>query len=128
MSGTVLSTEGVASVRDPRYATLWELSGPQTHLALLSAAFVEVDPGSTSPLHWHAVTEEIYMIVAGTGEMYLGDDVIKITAGDCVSIPTRTVHAIGNSGVLPLRMWVVTSPPYTEGDDFEIETDGMPPE
>lgn len=126
MSAAVLNLGRVAQLRDPRYATLWELAGPNTGLSLLSAAFVEVDPGATSPLHWHAKTEEIYMIVEGRGLMYLGGQVVSVSSGDCVTIPTRVVHAIENSGNAPLRMWVVTSPPYTDNDDFEIAIDGPP--
>lgn len=112
---------GVASLRDPRYATLWELAGPQTGLSLLSAALVEVDSGATSPRHWHEKTQELYLIVEGSGVMHLGEQSVPIGTGDCVTIPVRLVHAVGNTGTMPLRMWVVTSPPYTEADDFEVE-------
>jgi mannose-6-phosphate isomerase-like protein (cupin superfamily) len=121
MNKLIMKQGRVAHMRDPRYATLWELSGPQTGLSLISAAFVEVDPGATSPRHWHEQTEEIYAIVEGSGVMYLGEEVLPLCPGDCVSIPTRLIHAIGNTGAMPLRMWVVTSPPYTEDDDFEVE-------
>ncbi len=119
MKGAILSAQNVAPFRDDRYATLWELAGPPSGLFTISAAFVTVDPGKTSPRHWHEDTEEIYMIVSGSGVMYLGDVVQPISPGDCVSIPLRVEHAIGNLGSEPLTMWVATSPPYDENDDFE---------
>lgn len=121
MSKLITNKDGVVHMRDPRYATLWEVSGPQTGLSLLSAAFAEVDIGATSPRHWHEQTEEMYLILSGTGVMILGDDRVPVGPRDCVSIPIRLVHAIGNTGTVPLRMWVVTSPPYTDGDDFEVD-------
>ena len=121
MDKLITNIRGVAQMRDPRYATLWELAGSQTGLTLLSAAFVEVDIGAASPRHWHEKTEEIYMIVEGKGIMHIDDQLLPIGPGDCVTIPVRLVHAIDNTGTTPLRMWVVTSPPYTDGDDFEVE-------
>lgn len=117
----VLSPRSVSPIRDERYATLWETSGVQTGLSSLSAAFVEVDVGATSPLHWHESTEEIYMIVEGKGIMYFDGHSFPLTVGDCVSIPLRVLHAVGNVGNAPLRMWVATSPPYDDNDDFEID-------
>lgn len=123
MTQLINNAERVAHMRDPQYANLWELAGPQTGLSLLSAAFFEVDVGATSPRAWHEKTEEIYMIVEGKGVMYIGEMEMPIRAGDCISIPLRHVHAVANTGTTPLRMWVVTSPPYSEDDDI-AESDG----
>ncbi|MEA3011709.1 MAG: hypothetical protein QOD42_254 [Sphingomonadales bacterium] len=121
MKGGISCANDVTAFRDDRYATLWELAGPPSGLRTMSAALAIVDPGKTSPPHWHEATEEIYMIVSGSGLMYLGDAVRHVSSGDCVSIPVGLVHAIGNPGPEPLTMWVATSPPYDEQDDFEID-------
>ena len=121
MSSLILRRGGVEPLRDPRYATLWVLGGPDTGLKTLSAAFVAVDPGAVSPLHWHALTEELYMIVSGWGVMHLDGEDFPVGPGDSISIPLGVVHAIGASGTEPLTMWVATSPPYTDDDDFEVE-------
>lgn len=119
MARPITDRAAVVPIRDERYATLWEMAGPETGLVSISAAFVAVDPGKTSPLHHHEQTEEIYMVTSGTGVMYLGDERREVTAGDCISISTGIVHAIGNPGPEVLEMWVATSPPYCEKDDFE---------
>lgn len=121
MSRLILSRGDVQPLRDPRYATLWELGGPDTGLNCLSAAFVTVDPGAVSPRHWHEATEEMYLVVAGQGVMHLDGADYPVGPGDSISIPIGIVHAIGAVGPEPLILWVVTSPPYTEDDDFEIE-------
>jgi len=121
MKGAIAACKDVPCFRDKRYATLWELSGLRTGLSAISSAFVSVDPGAISPRHWHDATEEIYMIVSGCGMIYLGESTQRVSPGDCVSIPLGLVHAIGNPGPEPLLMWVATSPPYDERDDFEVE-------
>lgn len=121
MSPLILRRRNVTPLRDPRYATLWELGGPDTGLKALSAAFVTVDPGAVSPRHWHEKTEEMYLITAGRGVMHLDGENLPVRPGDSISIPVGVVHAIGNSGHAPLTFWVVTSPPYAEEDDFEVE-------
>jgi mannose-6-phosphate isomerase-like protein (cupin superfamily) len=121
MARLIIDRAAASPIRDERYATLWEMAGPETGLASISAAFVAVDPGKTSPLHHHERTEEVYMIVRGTGVMHLGEERQVIAAGDCISIPIGLVHAIGNPGPEVLEIWVATSPPYCEEDDFELD-------
>lgn len=121
MTEWIIGRAAVTPIRDDRYATLWEMGGPDTGLSCLSVAFVTVDPGKTSPLHYHQRTEEVYMIARGRGLMYIGNKRQEIIAGDCVSIPVGIVHAVGNPGPDPLEMWVATSPQYCEEDDFEVE-------
>jgi mannose-6-phosphate isomerase-like protein (cupin superfamily) len=122
MTRLILRRGGVPALRDPRYATLWELGGTPTGLKALSAAFVEVDPGAASPRHWHQKTEEMYLIVSGKGIIHLNGEDLPVAAGDSISIPIGVVHAIANPGSRPLTMWVVTSPPYADEDDFEVES------
>jgi mannose-6-phosphate isomerase-like protein (cupin superfamily) len=121
MTRKILRRGDVKPLRDPRYATLWELGGTTTGLKALSAAFVKVDPGAASPRHWHERTEEMYLITTGEGVMHMDGEDLPVAAGDGISIPIGVVHAIANPGSRPLTMWVVTSPPYAEEDDYEVE-------
>lgn len=121
MSHLIQNRGGNPPLRDPRYATLWELGGPATGLNAISAAFVEVDAGAVSPRHYHEETEEMYLIVSGRGVMHLDGADFPVEPGDSISIPIGIVHAIGAVGPGPLTMWVCTSPPYTDDDDFEVE-------
>lgn len=110
-----------APLRDPRYGTVFELAGPTTGLTTMGVAWAEVDTGATSPAAWHGRTEEAYFIIEGRGVMRLGNETFAIAAGDVVSIRPGVIHNIKNSGPAPLRMVVVTTPPYDEADDFEVE-------
>jgi mannose-6-phosphate isomerase-like protein (cupin superfamily) len=95
MDTRIVKKGGGVVLRDDRYATLEEMAGPQTGLFKLSAAYVVVDSGRTSPRHWHASTEEIYAVVSGRGVMSIGNRNFEVSVGDCISIPVNTVHAIG---------------------------------
>ena len=53
---------------------------------------VEMKAGSKSPLHYHKVMTEAYLIVGGVGSMTVGETTRKVGPGDCVSIPPGAVH------------------------------------
>ncbi len=108
---------------DPRYGEISVFDSPgMAALNKLDVAIARVFPNATSPSHFHRDTEEQYFILEGTGEMIIDGVTTPIAPGDCVRLPTHVVHAIRahDSG---LKLAVVTSPPYTIGDD--IETDAV---
>jgi len=54
---------------------------------------------------WHnQEQEEVYFIVAGTGEMCLGEERQTLTTGQAVYIPSGVYHQLTNIGPEPLRM------------------------
>ena len=64
-------------------------------------ARVELDPGATSPMHWHPGEEIIYLL-EGSLEYQVGDQPpVTLKAGDVLFIPARTVHAARNVGSVP---------------------------
>jgi len=107
--------------RDDRYGTVFEVAGTATGIPALGFAIVEIDPGATSPAHHHTVMTEVYMILAGHGEMVLDGVVAKIGPGDCISIRPGVIHAIANTGDGPLLLHCATSPAYDPDDDIEVD-------
>jgi mannose-6-phosphate isomerase-like protein (cupin superfamily) len=94
-----------------------ELMHPAIHGNLrqsLAEAIVPVD--STTMLHRHLQSEEIYHITDGHGVMFLGDDQFEVRAGDTVCIPAGTTHKIQNVGREPLKILCCCSPAYTRED------------
>jgi len=109
-------------LEDPRYGSVVALDMPgSAPLRKLDVAYASVAPGATSPPHFHRVTEEIYFITEGDGVIVIDDVATPIKPGDCIRIPTYTVHSIraDNHGV---KLVVATSPPYSIRDDFEVAT------
>ncbi len=54
---------------------------------------------------WHnQEQEEVYFIVEGEGEMCLGEERQRVTAGQMIFIPPGVFHQLTNLGETPLRM------------------------
>ncbi len=53
------------------------------------------EPGQSSAIwHAHAVLEEIYLFLSGTGEMALGDDVVPVGPGTTIRVAQGTMRAV----------------------------------
>lgn len=72
-------------------------------------------PGASEGMHAHDPAaeplEELYVVLAGTGRMHVGDAVHDIGPGDCVVAPSGTAHDLANTGDGELRVLVVWGPP-----------------
>ena len=78
----------------------------------LAVTWVEALPGSRQPLHAHAHSEQVYVIVGGRGVMIAGDEEREVEAGTLVFIPPETPHAIKNVGEEMLVYVSASSPPF----------------
>lgn len=101
-------------------AVILEVAGAETGLANLGLCKVEMKAGSKSPLHFHKIMSEIYLIAEGSGSITIGETTSKVGPGDCVSIPPGMVHAIENVGPGTLSFFAVTSPSFIEADCVDI--------
>ena len=110
---------------NPTYVTkdgshIRELMHPDVHGSRnQSLAEAVVQPNGETILHRHTLTEELYHVQAGTGEMTLGENTFTVTAGDTVCIPPRTPHKIRNTGSEQLRFLCMCTPAYAH-DDTEL--------
>jgi mannose-6-phosphate isomerase-like protein (cupin superfamily) len=94
-----------------------ELMHPSTHgNHAQSLAEAIVAPGTTTHLHRHQQSEELYHITAGRGRMTLGKERFDVAPGDTICIPPGTPHCIENSGSEPLRLLCCCAPAYAHGD------------
>jgi mannose-6-phosphate isomerase-like protein (cupin superfamily) len=117
----IVSPTNCREHRDDRYGSVFTLNVPEVaRLKNLDFAFAVVDVGKRSPDHYHKVTEEIYHILDGQGRMYIGDEVAVVGPGMTILIPVSTVHSLENTGTIPLRFIVISSPPYNKCDDHEV--------
>jgi mannose-6-phosphate isomerase-like protein (cupin superfamily) len=114
-----MKTEYVAT---PPYTTkdgseIRELMHPSAHgNQAQSLAEAMVAPGTTTRLHRHHQSEELYHITAGRGRMTLGNDSFDVAPGDTICIPPGTPHCIENIGSEPLRLLCCCAPAYAHGD------------
>jgi mannose-6-phosphate isomerase-like protein (cupin superfamily) len=89
----------------------------------LSVTWVECQPNSQQAMHAHSTQEQVYVIVAGGGQMLVGDERGEVGAGTLVFVPPATPHAIRNTGAEPLVYVSATVPPLqaaVSGGTWEI--------
>jgi mannose-6-phosphate isomerase-like protein (cupin superfamily) len=68
--------------------------------------------------HYHKMLEEIYYVTQGSGELVLGDKVLKIREGDVIPIPKNTVHQLRPVNNQPFEIIFVTYPAFTMKDVY----------
>ena len=66
--------------------------------------------------HYHALTEEIYFITAGRGQMRIETETRDVRVGDAIAIPPGKKHKIWNTGTEPLCILCCCAPAYEHGD------------
>jgi mannose-6-phosphate isomerase-like protein (cupin superfamily) len=81
-----------------------------------SLAEATIDPGEATVRHRHAESEEIYLLVAGTGRMELDGEWADVSAGDAILIPPGAWHQIRATGAGPLRLLCACAPPWRAED------------
>ena len=82
-----------------------------------SLAEAWLEPGQSTERHYHARTEEIYVLLDGEGEMEVDGDRRPVGLGDAILIPAGAWHRI-RAGDGPVRFLCCCAPPYSDTDTF----------
>lgn len=90
-------------------------NAPVTHHSLAEAT---LEPGQATTRHHHKVSEEIYYLVEGTGEMDVDGERRTVTVGDAVLIPPGAWHQLTNTGGGPLRLLCTCAPAWQHDDTY----------
>jgi mannose-6-phosphate isomerase-like protein (cupin superfamily) len=80
-----------------------------------SLAEASLDAGRATERHRHRDTEEIYFILAGTGEMEVEGERRAVGPGDAILIPSGHWHEI-RADADGLRFLCACAPPYRDED------------
>ena len=89
-----------------------------------SLAEARVGPGLETQPHYHPLTEEIYYILQGVGEMTIGKEMQPVGPGDAIAIPPGAIHTIRNSGEQTLLFLCCCAPAYEHHDTVLINENG----
>jgi mannose-6-phosphate isomerase-like protein (cupin superfamily) len=74
-------------------------------------------PGQTTERHYHAETEELYVLLDGSAEMEVDGERRDVEPGDAVLIPPGAWHEI-RAGAQEVRFLCCCAPPYRHEDTF----------
>ena len=88
------------------------------HTAAQSLAEATLEPGQATERHYHRLTEEIYFVIKGSGEMEVDEKTERVRPGDAVLIPAGAWHTLVNDGTSELRILCCCVPPYRDDDTF----------
>jgi mannose-6-phosphate isomerase-like protein (cupin superfamily) len=80
-----------------------------------SLAEATLAPMSSTRRHYHARTEEIYVVLEGSGRMEVDGDERDVGPGDAILIPAGAWHEI-RAGSDELRFLCCCAPPYSDED------------
>jgi mannose-6-phosphate isomerase-like protein (cupin superfamily) len=83
-----------------------------------SLAEAWLEPGQTTERHYHARTEELYVLLDGRGEMEVDGARSQVGPGDAILIPPGAWHQIRASSASALRFLCCCAPPYSDDDTF----------
>jgi mannose-6-phosphate isomerase-like protein (cupin superfamily) len=72
-------------------------------------------PGGGPPPHIHTREDEFFLVLDGTFEVRIGDDLHTLGRGGHAYVPRGTVHNFRNTGEIPSRMLVGFTPGGIEG-------------
>ena len=99
----------VATRYEARIARISQQMGAQK----LGYNVTAVPPGKRAfPPHNHHVNEEMFLVLAGTGEVKIGEIVYPIREGDVVALPAggrEAAHVVTNTGSTELRYFAVST-------------------
>jgi uncharacterized cupin superfamily protein len=85
-------------------------AGPLLGLKRLGCSLTVVPPGKRAwPFHRHHVTDELFYIVSGSGELRLDDQTLAVRAGDLIASPAGAeAHQIINTGASELSYLAIS--------------------
>jgi mannose-6-phosphate isomerase-like protein (cupin superfamily) len=81
----------------------------------LAHAVVEVEQASEP--HILHKSSELYVILEGVGELYVGDEVSILRSGEAALVPVGLAQWIKNVGEVSLSFYVIVSPPWNEAEE-----------
>jgi quercetin dioxygenase-like cupin family protein len=82
-----------------------------------SLAEAVLEAGQSTQRHYHAASEEVYVLLEGGGLMEVEGDTSEVCAGDAVLIPAGAWHQI-TAGPDGARLLCCCAPPYSDSDTF----------
>ena len=85
----------------------------------LTVTWVDVPPGAEQRPHSHPDSEQVYVIVRGSGRIRVAGDTEQVGEGDLIFIPPGAEHGIKNEGSDTLVYVSAASPPVSMAELYD---------
>jgi len=79
---------------------------------------IVIKPGQAPSYQYHFKRSEVWVVVRGTGELKLDDDITPVNTGQIIHIPLKAKHQIKNTGDIDLVFIEVQIGDYFGEDDI----------
>ena len=87
------------------------------HTSMQSLAEATLAPGQATERHYHRLSEEIYLIMAGAGRLEIDTEEREVSAGDAILIPPGAWHTLV-AGADGARLLCCCVPAYSHDDTY----------
>jgi len=116
---TALKAQNVEQATDfPRCYRPWGWYERIAHGTRFQVKRIMVKPGGQLSLQSHHHRSEHWVVVQGTAQVTVGDEIRLLSENQSVYIPLGAVHRLENPGKLDLHLIEVQSGPYLGEDDI----------
>ena len=106
--------DDIAPIEQPDGTRVRELAGNSAGgLAQHSIAQITLPPGKSSRRHYHPRVEESYIVLAGSAQVKVGDEIHAARIGELIAIPPPQPHQITNLGKDDVIFLAICCPPWT---------------
>jgi uncharacterized cupin superfamily protein len=96
----------------------------QLTAATLGARLWRLRPGQASTRHRHRVTEELYVLLEGTGRLRVGDDLLTLAPLSSVLVEPDTVRQPFNDTEAD-QLWLVVGAPPEPANTLEMSEEEL---
>jgi uncharacterized cupin superfamily protein len=83
-----------------------------------------LEPGQASTRHRHRTTEEIYVLLDGTGKIRIGDELVELAPMDSVRVDPGTVRQVFNDTEAD-QLWVMFGAPHEFANTLEMSDEDL---
>ena len=107
-----LTIKQAAVLRNPGKQSMQIVSPENAPDAAVTITRVTMEPGTISPRHSHARSEQIWIVEEGSATLLLaGDRTEQLAAGDVIRTPCGDIHGVENTGQGSFVYLTITNPP-----------------
>jgi uncharacterized cupin superfamily protein len=94
--------------------------GRQLEASQLGARLWRIEPGQASTRHRHKSTEELYVLLEGTGKLRIEDELLVLRPMDVVVVDPETLRQPFNDTEAD-QLWLIVGAPTEHADTTSID-------